>query len=1593
MNHAYRLVFNRCLNAWIAVAETAKSRGKGGCCKVSTAVALVFALTPFSAFALPAGGQIVVGSGTISQSGNTMTITQTSQNMAANWTSFSIAKPETVNTVQPNSSAIALFRVLGSDPSRIDGIFNANGQVFLLNPNGILFGKTAQVNVGGLVVSTLSLSDADFMAKNYRFTGSAGSLVNQGSINVADKGYAVLLGGQVSNQGTIVAKLGNVSLAAGKDITLDFAGDQLINVQVNQGTLSALAENKQLIVADGGTVLLTAKAADALISAVVNNEGVIEARTVSNQGGTIRLAGDEVAGIVSNTGTLESTQVSTSGRSVLQAGTVNANNADLKASFALIQTAAGSVNANILRLDGGQHSYVSGSLSGQDVTVAGDAITLAGATVTTGDNGRIRIGGGAHGADGNIANARTVSITESTQVTAGNNAQVVVWSDKTTNYFGNIVTGDNAFVEVSSKGTLNLGGTVKTGAHSQVLYDPIDIVIDATAPASFYLDLANPNPAPGNNHGNDNVVELANGNIVVSSGNDIFGGSNAGAAYLYNGKTGTLISALYGSHANDYVGGGITTLTNGSYVVSSPDWNGGMGAATWGSGTSGASGVVTATNSLVGSSVGDYVGNYGITALTNGNYVVSSASWNGGLGAVTWGSGTAGVSGAVSAANSLVGSTTNDQVGNYGITELANGNYVVSSTNWNGGMGAATWGSGTAGVSGVVSSANSLVGANAGDHVGAYGITALTNGNYVVRSGTWNSSRGAVTWGSGTTGISGVVSASNSLVGSTTNDLVGSYGIIELANGNYVVRSSNWNGGMGAVTWGSGMAGVSGTVSAANSLVGSSVGDYVGAYGIIELANGNYLVRSPDWNGGTGAVTWGRGTAGVSGTVSAGNSLVGSSVGDYVGNYGIIRLTNGNYVVVSSNWNSNRGAVTWGSGTAGVSGAVSATNSLIGTSANDHIGSSGITALTNGNYVVGSGNWNGGWGAATWGSGTMGVTGTVSSTNSLIGSVLGDVVGSDGVTALTNGNYVVNSANWNGGRGAVTWGNGSTGVSGTVSAANSLVGSTAGDRIGIDRTVALANGNYVVNSLAWNGYRGAVTWGSGTTGVSGVVSVTNSLVGENAGDLIGVYGITTLANGNYVVNSNYWNGGMGAVTWGSGTAGVSGVVSAANSLVGSTAGDLIGSNGITVLANGNYVVGSSNWNGNRGAVTWGSGTAGVSGVVSATNSLVGTTMYDYVGSNGIVTLANGNYVVGSSNWNGNRGAVTWGSATAGVSGVVSATNSLVGSTENDWIGSNGITELASGNYLVVSPDWNSSRGAVTWGSGTGGVSGVVSSVNSLVGANTNDNVGSYGITTLTNGNYLVVNPVWNDNQGAVWLVADASNLGTLASSSAVNAAVSPAALANAAGAGSTVTLQASHDITVNSAVVVAGKLNLVAGNTVTLNAGLTSTATGDALVLSGNRFVNNAGANALSTPRGRWLVYSAAPTGNTLGGLSADGDVWGATYAANAPTTIVAGKHFVYASAASSGSAYQSALASVQALPPVMGSGVANVSMMNAGMPSTEAPVPGTATGSAEGGEHSSEGRRDSVVQLANLPLFAQPLPLQVINGGMRLPLGLDNDD
>ncbi|MEO6568579.1 MAG: filamentous hemagglutinin N-terminal domain-containing protein [Opitutaceae bacterium] len=253
-------------------------------------------------------GRVVSGVGGISQMGSTTTVTQSSPQLSLTWKNFNIGANESVNFVQPSSTAVAVNRITDPNATQILGRLNANGQVFLINPNGILFGQGAQVDVGGIVASTLDLNDASLAtnSKSFRDSGSAaGRIINHGSIRTTEGGYVALLGSAVSNHGNITTPGGTVAFGAGRAATLTFAENRLVQMQVAEGVLNSLAENGGLIRADGGMVVLNAGAKNELLASVVNNTGVIQARRVENRGGTIVLLGGMQSGTVNVGGTLD----------------------------------------------------------------------------------------------------------------------------------------------------------------------------------------------------------------------------------------------------------------------------------------------------------------------------------------------------------------------------------------------------------------------------------------------------------------------------------------------------------------------------------------------------------------------------------------------------------------------------------------------------------------------------------------------------------------------------------------------------------------------------------------------------------------------------------------------------------------------------------------------------------------------------------------------------------------------------------------------------------------------------------------------------------------------------------------------------------------------------------------------------------------------------------------------------------------------------------------------------------------------------------------------------------------------------------------
>ncbi len=416
-------------------------------------------------FALPEGGAIVGGQGTINQpTAQDLTVNQNTSNLIINWQGFDIGAAESVQFFQPGTDSVALNRVTGTDPSRIAGRLSANGQVFITNPSGVIFLPGSQVNVHGLLATTLSISDQDFLDRNYRFFQDPGrslaSIINEGTINARYTGF---LAPSVVNRGTIVANLGSVALASGKTATLDFIGDDLINFAITEeveGTatdsdgnvLDHNISNEGIIRATGGAVSLSVRRAGEIVKSVINQEGIIEAQSVVNREGKIFLSGGD-NGIVSVTGTLDA-----SGKG------------------------AGEKGGTI---------HVTGENVGLFETAKLDASGDAG-------GGEILIGGDRQG-EGELQNAKATFVDENVSVNVdainqGDGGKLIVFVEETARIYGNLsarggaVSGNGGFVETSGKQFFELSKTPDIGAPNgqggEWLIDPFSITVVAGAVAT-----------------------------------------------------------------------------------------------------------------------------------------------------------------------------------------------------------------------------------------------------------------------------------------------------------------------------------------------------------------------------------------------------------------------------------------------------------------------------------------------------------------------------------------------------------------------------------------------------------------------------------------------------------------------------------------------------------------------------------------------------------------------------------------------------------------------------------------------------------------------------------------------------------------------------------------------------------------------------------------------------------------------------------------------------------------------------------------------------------------------------------------------------
>ena len=538
--------------------STQSKAGKGHPCSPLTtlciAVALAsagasFPVTYVLADNLPQGGQVIGGQATITQQGNSIDVNTSSARTAINWQRFNVGEDHKITFNQPDGKSVTLNRVIGSDPSKIYGAVTSNGQLILVNPNGIMVGPKAHISSSALVASAGFLTEEQ--AKQFAQTGKldialTGNVTNQGRITVHDNGMVALLGAQVNNAGIIQARKGMVQLATGPQATLDFHGDGLLNIAVSgepgekgsvNSDVTGGVHNSGEIDVGNGTVAMSAARAAKHLDSVINVGGNVVADSVTNDGGTVVLG--------------SSAQTNVSG------------------------------NISAKGMNGGQIKVL-----GDEVNVTGTA--KIDASGTQGSGGKVLVGGSFQGKGPEQA-AKNTTVAKGAQLKAEgktDGGQVVVWSDGNTHFAGiasakgqregGVVETSGKQLRVTSDARVDTSGATK----GTWLLDPetVNIVSDTQADTGTGVTngaASGPSTADLWNIAASAIVNgLATGNVEVSASQRINVNTSIVATNIGqdgNGQPSTLALIATGNpvQGKSYEGADLSS-DSGSVYINAP---------------------------------------------------------------------------------------------------------------------------------------------------------------------------------------------------------------------------------------------------------------------------------------------------------------------------------------------------------------------------------------------------------------------------------------------------------------------------------------------------------------------------------------------------------------------------------------------------------------------------------------------------------------------------------------------------------------------------------------------------------------------------------------------------------------------------------------------------------------------------------------------------------------------------------------------------------------------------------------------------------------------------------------------------------------
>jgi len=525
------------------------------------AYSLVFSHLTFIPYvhAGPGGSSVHGGAdfATVNTIGAITNINQLRSSVVIDWQSYNLNANEVVNYIQPGTSSIALNRIFGDSASQIHGQINANGNVILVNTNGLFFSPTSSINVGGLIASGLDIDPVDFMNGDYIFNevlGTDGTVINSGIINASLGGNVALLGKQVINDGVISAQLGSVNLAAGKAAVLTFDNQGLLGVKITKEILQdelgidPAVINSGDINAEGGRVLLTASVSQDVFSQAVNSGDIQQATSVvMNEDGSFTLGGGAdvlnsgAINVSSDTHSVEAGKVVLLGENITHSGEINANSATGDGGEIELHA-----NNTTLIVENSVTSAVSDQANGGLIKVLGNRVGILDQSLinASGDNGggEILIGGDYQGKNSSIRNSNYTYVDKDSRIindaiSNGDGGKTILWSDTDTIFLGAIsvqggeFSGNGGFVETSGKENLIYRGITDRsalyGSAGTLLLDPRDITISNGTADNAQLDDQTINFGDG--AANEDftvstakiVTELANGNVILQANQDI----------------------------------------------------------------------------------------------------------------------------------------------------------------------------------------------------------------------------------------------------------------------------------------------------------------------------------------------------------------------------------------------------------------------------------------------------------------------------------------------------------------------------------------------------------------------------------------------------------------------------------------------------------------------------------------------------------------------------------------------------------------------------------------------------------------------------------------------------------------------------------------------------------------------------------------------------------------------------------------------------------------------------------------------------------------------------------------------------------------